>query len=109
MTFWIPTQPFVWDKLESRRRRLPRGQVRQNRELILSDKQRSLEGVLIIEKLFNIERDFSTRYHDMRTWIMKCLEPLAIVPSVLEFNSIGPRWYTRSSTDGLRNSKHFKM
>ncbi|PPS00492.1 hypothetical protein GOBAR_AA20169 [Gossypium barbadense] len=51
----------------------------------------------------------STRCHDMRTWIMKYLKPLAIAPSVPEINSIGPRWYIGSTTNGLRNSKRFKV
>ncbi|PPE01534.1 hypothetical protein GOBAR_DD01413 [Gossypium barbadense] len=31
-----------------------------------------------------------------------------LAPSIPEINSIGPRWYTGSMTDGLSNSKHFQ-
>ncbi|PPR89553.1 hypothetical protein GOBAR_AA31120 [Gossypium barbadense] len=55
--------------------------------------------VHFIDKLFNIERDFSTNCHEMCTWIMKCLEPPTIASSVLEINSVGLRWYTGSTTN----------
>ncbi|PPD94187.1 hypothetical protein GOBAR_DD08792 [Gossypium barbadense] len=84
-------------------------QITEDGELIFQNIQRAFESVHLSDRLCNIDRGVSTSCHDIRTGIIKCLEPLAIIPSVSKINSVGPRLDTESTTDGLRNSKHFKL